>query len=243
MPTNSDKKEEILKELLKNNPSRGAVELDLPSKGRFYIKDEPDKPITLSPLTWEDEKSLASSQGSNPSMTLMNRCLHNVNAESLLDCDRSYILIKLREISLGPDYEAKVTCPACGKIGEIGIDTRDFRTIEIPDDVTNPRQVTLPVCKVDVEVRFPTAKEDNITQDPAKFIDNIWRFVTSVGGHTDPEIIASFVKELTLRDSQFLRNKITGDYGVDTQFIYACGECGKENLMGVPIGSDFFLST
>ena len=239
----SDKKQSILDDLLKNNPSRGRITLELPSKNRFYQKTDPGEPITLRPLTWEDERALAdSSNDDDPSTTLLKRCIQNIDVGSLLDCDRSYILIKLREISIGSDYGVKITCPSCGKIGEVDVDTKDFRKIDIPDEITDPRKITLPVCDVETEVRFPRAFEDKYTADPTDFIENTWRFVNSVGDHTDKEIIYSFIKELTLRDSQTLRSEITGSYGIDTNFIYSCSECDKETLLGVPIGPDFFLA-
>jgi|TARA_R110002020_G_scaffold22920_10_gene76876 hypothetical protein len=238
----SEKKQAILDELLKENPSDGDIILDLPSKNRFYQKIDAGEPITLSPLTWADEKALVDgNDGDSATTTLIKRCLKNINPDSLLDCDRSYILVKLREISIGPDYGVKITCPSCGKIGEVDVDTREFRKIEIPEDVTDPRKVNLPVSKVDVEVRFPRASEDQYTSDPTTMIENTWRFVNSVGEQTDKEIIYAFIEALTLRDSQTLRSEITGDYGVDTNFIYACSECDKETLLGVPIGPDFFL--
>ena len=241
--TLSEKKQAILDKILSNNPSKGSIVLDLPSKDRFYQKIDPSNPITLRPLNWEDEKALAEMTEDNPANLLIGRCIENVPVGSLLECDRSYILVKLREISVGPSYDARVTCPHCGKVGEVEVDTREFRRMEIPDDLEDPRTITLSSCDVEVSVRFPRAFEDKYTQEPSVFIDNTWRFIDSVADSSDPEIIAAFVKQLNLRDSQTLRTNILGDYGIDTKFIYNCSECSKETLLGVPIGPDFFSAT
>ena len=55
-------KQEIIEGLLKDLPSDTAVEVELPSECRAYELEDPDLPVTLRPMTFEDEKCIVSAK-------------------------------------------------------------------------------------------------------------------------------------------------------------------------------------
>ena len=54
-PAVAEAKQKIVDELLKDLPSETAIEVVLPSENRAYDTMENDAPVTLRPMTFEDE--------------------------------------------------------------------------------------------------------------------------------------------------------------------------------------------
>ncbi len=235
-------KQAALDAILNKIPISDYVSLDLPSGGRFYdLKEIPQ----IRPLGWEDEKALVTrANDDNAISILLNSTLKGITAEQLIPMDRTYVLFKLREITVGSEYEIKITCPQCNKLGEVRIDTADFAINALPEDVQNPREIELPVSKLKMKVRFQKGTEEIYFRNPGVAIDNIYRLVEEIDGQTDTSIIAAVIKKLPSPDLQFMRRAMSmEEFGLDTKFMYQCGECKKESLLEAPIGSDFFLKT
>ena len=129
-------------------------------------------------------------------------------------------------------------------MGEVGIDTSDFRVNYLPPDTKDPRDVVLPVSKIKFGVRFPRGVDEAYFAQANVAIDNLWRLVEHVDGVSDAAIAGHVIKKLTTPDLQELRKHMhLDDFGLDTKFMYACGECGMETLLEAPIGPDFFLKS
>jgi hypothetical protein len=238
----SSVKQDIIDKLLKDVPVEEETILDFPSLGKFYNTD--GKPVTLKPMSWEDEKILVSTGGGPAAVeSLLNRCLQGISSAELIPMDKVYVLLKLREISYGAEYEVIITCPApmCKHKGEVSININELRIVKVPEDFEDPREVTLPKSGLKVKVRFQKASEEQFFSEPGLFYGNLWRLVTQIGGYTDREIIAGTLKQLPLIDLHTLKDAIfVEQYGVDTRFMYGCPKCKTETLMEVPLGSDFF---
>ena len=87
-------KQEIIDDLLKNLPSETAIEVSLPSECRAYNLPDPTAMITLRPMTFEDEKALVSSEGTqDPINIILNRCCTNLNIAELLPMDKLYLKV------------------------------------------------------------------------------------------------------------------------------------------------------
>ncbi len=78
-PQNDAAKQEIIEGLLKDLPSDTAVAVDLPSEARVYELEDPDMPITLRPMTFEDEKCIVNSKKEeDPINLILQRCITNI---------------------------------------------------------------------------------------------------------------------------------------------------------------------
>ena len=119
-PTNKLSEQQIIDSILTNKPSSEEVEVLLPSKNKFYLSDS-SKSISLRPMTFEDERAMMSKKNVNIDVlnTLLSRCVSNIQVGSLLQMDKLFLIMKLREISYGDDYNALINCNGCKKDNKI----------------------------------------------------------------------------------------------------------------------------
>lgn len=245
MTSNSDKidPDDIVNKMFDHLPSEVEIEVKLPSTGKFY----PTKgPITVRPISWDDEKALASAKRGNTDLLslIMSRCVKGVNSDLLLDMDKLFLFFTIRKISYGSDYTANITCPKCNAQGEVTISMDDFHINYVPDDFENPREIDLPVINQKVTVRWPRGDEQQYFENPDILSANLWRFVEKVGKHTKVEIRSKFIEMLgkkSLKDMHILIKEInTPQFGVDNRINYHCEICKEFTIMEVPLGADFF---
>ena len=76
--------------------------------------------------------------------------------------------------------------------------------------------------------------------DTQAALDQIWRFVVEIDGHTDKSIIAPVVDKLPLRDVRTILNAVKTDFGVDTKIKFECNSCGGVTIVDLPIDANFF---
>jgi len=238
--------EELVADILSEIPEDVAVEAEFPSQGKFYTPIDENEPITIRPLTFEDEKVLANlkiKSGVEIINTIIRRCVSNMDTNDLLDMDKVYILVTIRSISFGSGFDTSITCPNCGEVTRTSIDLSRLGVNKLPKNFKNPRKVTLPVCKRDAVVIFPRSRDEKYTRNINVASKNIWRFVESINGINDKKIIADVIEKLPLMDIKELMAGIGGgNYGIETSFIFQCPDdyCGEESLMEVPFDEDFF---
>lgn len=107
-------KQSIIDSILGDIPSDAAIEVELPSECRIYDLPDPGSPITIRPMTFEDEKIVVSHKKSqDPTNIILERCVTNVRVGDLLSMDKLYLLLKLREISYGDEYNTLLICNHC----------------------------------------------------------------------------------------------------------------------------------
>jgi len=237
-------KEDLVADILGSVPEEVAIEADLPSRSLFYTLDDPSRPVEIRPMTFEDERGLAS-MGANKSMKaldyLISRCTSNISPSQLLEMDKMYILIKIREISYGESFNADVKCSHCQDAQSISIDISKLQVNKIPEDFKDPREIHLPVCDKKALVRFPRSSEMEHISTPEKVTSNLWRFVKSINGCGDKKVISDVLKKLPLRDMHSILSGINqSEYGVQTKFAYLCDACGGKTQMEVPFNETFF---
>ena len=236
--------QDAIDSILENLPTELETDVDLPSKCKFYSLPDPGSNVSVRPMTFEDEKAIATIKKSdrmNPINYLLSRCVNNLNINELLLMDKMYLLYKIREVSYGPEYEVNITCPKCNSDSEVKIDISKLLLNEVPDDLTDPREVTLPAIKKNAIVRFPRLKEEKYLN----FIENkngqFWRFIESIDGHSDKKVISKVLDKLPLGDMHVLISELTkAEYGLDSKINYICGDCEGETVVDIPIGENFF---
>jgi hypothetical protein len=240
-PQNDTAKQEIIEDLLKELPTDVAVEVDLPSECRVYTLDDPDMPITIRPMTFDDEKNIVSAKKEeDPVNLVLQRCVTNIKVSDLLPMDKLYLIMKLREISYGDEYNTLLLCNHCGAENPTVVKLSQLNVNPVPDDFEDPTTITLPELKKEVTVRLPRVKDEKVFADTTSALDQLWRFVVSVDGHTDKSIIAAVLDRLPLRDVRTILNSIKSEYGVDTKIKFACKDCGGVSVVDLPIDAGFF---
>lgn len=213
----------------------------IPSLGKFYLNGTPE--ITISPIKFEDEKNLSinAKNGINPINLILTKCVKNFDINSLLLIDKIILLLKIREISYGETYPARVICPKCEAESEININLNELIVRTIPEDILDPREITLPKLKKKVKVRFPRISDEQFLNTQEQVYSNIWRFVVEIDGTSDPVFISKAIPRMHIMDIKFiLKHIMRSDLGLDPKFILQCGSCGGESEMSVPINENFF---
>ena len=240
----SKKQEDLLTSIMENVPVATEITLNFPSESKFYKLQDPEKPVTIRPMNYEDEIALVSlkdEEGYDPLNLILDRCLNNISVYELLEMDKLYALIKLREISYGDSYRVNVICPKCKEENPLTIKlSKDLNILPIPDDLEDPREVLLPTINKPAIVKFPRVRDEQY-QATGGAVSNMWRFVTSIGGIEDKGVIAEAIKQMPIKDRQTLRNAIRGeDFGVETKIKLKCGKCEKLTIIDLPLGEGFF---
>lgn len=240
--SNSDHDRERALDALFNQMVEDAeVNIELPSKGKFYA--DLDK-IVIEPLTYQEEERILRSKNSGTAAInmLLTNCVKGVAVPDLLQMDKLYLLLKVREVSYGPEYKFSVACPHCDTDVSTEIDMATGLNItQVEDDLEDPRTVKLPKLGVDAVVRFPRVREESFLTDGDDTIKNLHRFVMSIDGNDDSVFVSKALKRLHLIDVKtVIKEVVRGEYGVDPRFVFECPHCKGTATMAIPLDIDFF---
>ena len=240
-PNRDAAKQNIIDDLLKDLPENTAIEVDLPSECRVYELEDPDMPITIRPMTFDDEKSIVSAKKEHDPVNLvLQRCVTNIKVPELLPMDKLYLIMKLREISYGDEYNTLLICQECNAENPTTINLSQLNVNPVPDDFSDPIELELPQLNKKINVRLPRVKDERLFLDTETALNQLWRFVVDIDGHTDKSIISAVMDKLPLVDVRTILNTIKSDYGVDTKVKFACKECGGVSVVDLPIDANFF---
>lgn len=238
---NDDLRDQALEALFGDTSEETLLITDLPSKGKFY----PDfQGVEITPLTFIDEQKILSVRDPNADIVskLLEKSVKGVEIDNLLSMDKMFLLMKVREVSYGESYEFNITCPSCeSDIKTSLILSEHLNMNEVPDDLSDPREVMLPRLKVKAEVRFPRSREEIFLKDSESVYKNLYRFIISIKGNNDPIFISKALKRMHLQDIKKLISEVNkGEYGIDPRFIFQCPHCNHEETMAVPMDVGFF---
>jgi hypothetical protein len=236
-----DPKQQIVDDILKELPISSDIEVDLPSKCLSYKLPNPNKPVTIRPMSFDDEKLLATSKGkSDPIGIILSRCVTNINVPELFPMDKLFLLLKLREISYGDEYNCSVPCPHCNTENKICIHLSQLPVAKVPDDFVDKMEVYLPMLKKTALVRLPRSKDEIYVSDLEKIGDNLWRFVEKIDNYEDKVIISKVLEKLPIKDIKTLTNALRIEFGVQTKISMDCSHCRKPSTHELPISPNFF---
>src|SRR6056300_1251641 len=192
--SSGDPREDALNELFSNSGDDTLNIVDLPSKGKFY---EGFQGVEIKPLTFLDEQKILSNRDPKSDVVskLLEKSVEGVNVDDLLSMDKMFLLMKVREVSYGDSYDFNITCPVC--VAEIKTSlslSQHLNMTQVPDDLEDPRNIKLPKLKVEAEVRFPRSREEIFLSDSEEVYKNMYRFVVSIDGNSDPVFISKALK-------------------------------------------------
>jgi len=230
-----------LDDVFANLPTETEELVELPSKSKFYNSQK----IVIRPMTFEDEKCMVMARKNKEDAinTILARCVQGVHPQDLLMMDKLYLILKLRSISYGDTYSATVTCAKCSADNNLNFKLSDLPVQYIDDFITEFREIQLPITKVMVKIRIPRVSDEKFLTDEVKIFDNIWRFVETINGSDDKVLISKFLKDprVPLKDMHTITNAIAlTEYGIQTKVRFDCDSCNYANVIGLPLGADFF---
>ena len=241
--------------------------VDLPSKGRFYGERHPlhqTETIEIRHMTAKEEDILTSESLLKKGLAV-DRMLQSVivdkkiKVQDLLIGDKNAIIMASRVTGFGPDYQTRISCPACDVAVEHSFNLEGLDLITSDDLPSNTKllengnfEIDLETLDFTVEIRLLTGadeerwsaskgKKKKLKLPDSAITDQLKLIITAVNGVTDSSLIAQFIEALPTRASREVRSTYdTVMPNVDLNQDFACEECGHEGRIGVPLTADFF---
>jgi len=242
--------------------------VDLPTRGVFYPPDHPlhnKEQVEIKHMTAKEEDILASKALLKKGVAI-DRFLQsviknrNIDVNDLYVGDRNAILIAARITGYGEDYTTQITCPNCMSVTKFSFDLSEQTLSEgaLAEDAdikvteNGTLMLSLPVLKVDVELRMLTGKSESYLTRLAiskkgkdkvdsSLTDMLKTVIVSVSGRTDSTTIESLVNHLPARDSQYIRHTYSKAVpNVSLRQKFECSSCSLEDEMEVPLNAEFF---
>jgi hypothetical protein len=253
-----------LQELLAALKSQSATyeEITLPSLGRFY--DGTDGPangkLNIRAMTGEEEQILATprfvKRGQAINM-IFSKCMEeNFKPENLLSVDRTFLLIYLRGISYGTEYEVEIKDPESDRKFSTVIDLDTLNIDLCPPDYGPELVDVLPKSGFSVEYRLSRGRDEMALQEyrdrkikqtsdnsaDDSLIFRTAQLVNSIQGITDKNELQVLIKNLPIQDVSHIRNLISEPpFGIDTKVSIISPISSEEFEVELPLEANFFF--
>lgn len=228
--------------------------VELPSRGIFYKSKK--KSLKVGYLTANDENILANARkngGQNIIQSLLRSKIYEteIKPEELLTGDVEAILIFLRNTSFGPEYTFEVSDDDGKKFETtVTIDELNIRKSEITPNEDGTFVTVLPKTGYNVKIR-PLTFGENVELEKMEESYPIglvaptitWRLnkmIVEVNGDNSLETISSFINNLPIMDSKYIRSFIDiNEPKLDlTREVFT--PSGKRKKVSISFGVDFF---
>lgn len=252
-----------------------AEEVPLPSKGKFYPEGHPfhnKETVAIRAMTAREENILLNQSYVKSGIViekLIEACLvDDVDVSTLLSGDRNALMVWVRLVGYGADYETEFTCPSCGEKQQY---TFDLNYLDVNEPKHDPIQeglpefeYTLPKLGRKIRFRISTVKDERNAQEMQKQAERLKKtrginiaennlatnslkyVITAVEGKegnfiTDKSALSRFVDYIPARDAHALREYMRAcQPDVDMGHWVECSNCGHEGRITMPIGQTFF---
>jgi len=232
----------------------------LPSKALLYEDDIPSE-ITIKAMSTSEEKLIYGSSDPNSIDEVIRACIvepKNLDIDQLITADKYFVMIRLRMLTYGDEYQIFYTCPECNHKNPYKINFNELESYELPEDFIEPYEFTLPMSKKEVGIRllrgkdlkdvdreskrllnkFPEMKGDiSYTLRMAKYIQTI------DGERVEKPFCMEFVESMHGRDSAYFHYKINQiEVGYDITIYRNCKNprCGIALEFVMPMNVEFF---
>lgn len=163
-------------------------------------------------------------------------------AGRLTIADRVVLMLNLRALSLGPDYEFEIVCPKCAQPNPAKVALNELDVWPPQDRRLREYTVNLPSGKVAV-VKIMTAEDElkleRLSRERDQLSLALLARIRLLGGK-QPTL--ADVKDLGIRDRGFIRDqyeRIEG--GVDTDIEIKCPSCRHEFKSTIDVGQPSFF--
>ena len=241
--------------------------IPLPSGGKAYPESSPlhnRQNIEIRAMTAREEDILMSraliKKGTVVTHLIQN-CLvdQTIPVSQMLSGDRYALLVALRIMSYGPEYEAAIECPACGAKQNKVFNLSELPIKELEVAPSQPGMnlfdFELPVSKKKITFKFLTGIDEEqmlMTQNAKKaklgtdvetpVTSRLVQSIVAIDGNTNKGDIIRFVNSMIVRDVQALRKYMADvEPGIDMTQVVDCIECDAVEEVSVPVGVGFFF--
>ena len=223
-----------------------------------YIDEEGNHHTTfvLREMTGRDEEAISKSDvrqnGAKLIAILLERCVVSIGSitkkgtdnekwkniiKSLYVGDQDYMLIKLRELSMGGEIEVTHTCPYCKESLKTILDVSELDTVPFKGQTLVP--FSLPkgyrdkkgVIHKDGTLRLPTGQDREILTPIAKkntaqastlMLTRLCKFEDGL------YVTEDIMRDLTVRDREYLQKVLQENlFGVNLEIDVTCTSCGE----------------
>lgn len=242
--------------------------VELPTGGRFYSEGHPlhgQDSVEIKQMTAKEEDMLTSRTLLKKGVAL-DRVIQSliidkrIDPDSLLVGDRNAIIVAMRVSGYGGDYNTTVGCPACGEtqehyfnLHEVGTyDGNDHGELSIKELENGTFETVLPKTKVTVVFRLLDGKDekslvtgmesDRKRKIPERAVTRqLANTIVSANGDSSVEALEYLLLNIPSMDARHIRQCYKAAApNVDLTQEFACGECGHEQPMEVPLSAEFF---
>lgn len=171
--------------------------------------------------------------------------------EKAFSSDRSFAMIRLRQLSLGSEYTFSESCPKCNKeIKRITLDLKELevKSFSLEHASLDSRVTDLPKTGHKVEWRFLTGKDETVLEELARthkadFLSVVAaQRIVQVDGA--PVNKMDFVRRLPAGDRNCLRESYDeSEGGIETSIEIVCDNCEAEFSRKISVmgKTDFFF--
>jgi len=237
-------------------------EIVLPSLGKFYDgTDGPeDGKLHIRPMTGDEEEILATTRFVKKGIAInmiFSRCIQEaVKTENLLSVDRTFLLIYLRGISYGTEYEVEIKDPSSDRTFSTVIDLDTLEIETCPDDYGPDLDGILPKSGLSFTYRLSRGKDELVLQDyrdrkfkqqaDASSDDSLTfrtaQLIEDIQGITDKNEIQILLRKLPILDVSYLRNLTTEPpFGIDTKVTILSPISSEDFEIELPLEANFFF--
>lgn len=238
-------------------------EVQLPSLGKLYGGEIPEGYVTIEPMGTKEEKlfSAGAQTGIQVISKIFDSCVScPVDHQELVLGDRMFLLLQIRAVSYGREYEYPFKCDECTKksYGLIDLDNMPLRHPK-DDNKEDPSKfvVKLPVLGNELGLRLLIGRDEESIQryvqqmtartrgrgSDVEYIYRLARRIDTIDGQqVGIREAMEFVETIKGEDSLHLRDEISDhDVGPELEVEPTCSHCGFPNgPFAMPFDSEFF---
>lgn len=239
----------------------------LPSKGKIYDKDIPEKVSIRSMTVAEELKRQSFSERSyKVYCDIIDDCIQEKLPMSCYDMhigDYQQLLYTLRVATYGNEYKVESICPHCGHKSVKTIDLDSFEVQFYDETKDNSNELTLPRSKKIIKLKYQTPRDlDDIEEDIKDFnkrhpestlnvslLMTLKHCILTIDGNRlDGIKLEAFIRQLPMMDTNEILKKIyeiNNRIGVNSNSTLTCTnpECRKEYISPFRLTSEFFGPT
>jgi hypothetical protein len=236
--------------------------ISLPSKGKLYTHPQLSglEKVECYYLTAKEEDILTSpnliKSGELFDSLLKSILRTKIPVEKLTLGDRNAILIWTRINAYGKDYPVSMRCASCNEMFEnvFNLSILEIRELQDEPEADGTFILTLPKSKKVVKIKFMTSEDEKqvflaekgkIESLKTKISNSITlrhqRILVEVDGNRDSTNIRSFIENMAIEDSRFIRHFLNEkEPCVIMKQLATCTNCTVSQEVDIPLTENFF---
>ena len=233
----------------------------LPSHGKIY-EEEVNPEIVLSSMTTKHEMlRLSSNENSQRLMAdIIDDCIQTdvgISAYDMCLADYQFLMLKLREVTFGNDYNMTVICPYCSARTDVDMDLDDLEIREFTDESLEYSEIELPVSGDTIALTLQTprmidtinkqvkqAQRKTHTRENQNILYTMLNSIIAKNGEKFNTIAEEqWLRNLPLADTNYIMDaidKLNSSFGIVMAVDTTCNVCGEDIVVPFLVNGSFF---